>query len=110
MQKNNKKAFKKNLVMSAEDEEGFQWDNKWWIWKKSFDVGDNKVRDHCYITGKGRNSSHWRCNMNLRLAKEVPVILHNLKGYGSHLIIKEIGKFDVKNNCYTKSIRKMHGF
>ena len=34
--------------------------------------------------------------MNLRLAKEVPVIFHNLKGYGSHLIIKEIGKFDVK--------------
>ena len=32
----------------------------------------------------------------LILTKKIPVIFHNLRGYGSHSIMKEIGKFDVK--------------
>ena len=30
------------------------------------------------------------------MAKNVSVIFHNLKGYGTHLIMQEISKFDVK--------------
>ena len=45
-----KKHFNKNLVMSEEDEQRFQSNNKWWICDKLFDVGDNKVRDHCHVT------------------------------------------------------------
>ena len=82
--------------MSAEDKERFQSNNKCWICNKLFDVGDNKVRDHCHITGKYGGSAHWICNINLKLTKKVPAIFHNLKGYDSHLITKEIGKFDVK--------------
>ena len=29
------------------------------------------------------------------MTKKVPVIFHNLKGYEIHLIMQEIGKFDV---------------
>ena len=47
-----KKHFYKNLVMSAEDEERFQLSNICWICNKLFDAGNNKVRDHCHITGK----------------------------------------------------------
>ena len=53
-----KKHFNKNLFMSAEDEEKFQSSNKCWICNKLFDVADNKVRDHCYLTGKCRGSAH----------------------------------------------------
>ena len=91
-----KKHFNKNLIMSAEDEEMFQLSNIYWICDKLFDVGNDKVRDHCHVTGKCRDSAHWNCNINLKLSKKIPVIFHNLRGYYSHLIIKEIGKFDVK--------------
>ena len=36
------------------------------------------------------------CNKNLQLIKKVPVIFHNLRGYGSHLIFDELNKFDMK--------------
>ena len=37
--------------MSAEDEQRFQSSHNCWICDKLFDVEDNKVRDHCYVTG-----------------------------------------------------------
>ena len=80
--------------MSAE-EERFQLSNNCWICDKLFDVVDDKVRDHCHVTGKYRGAAHWSFNFNTKLSKEVPVIFHNLRGYDSHLIIKEISKFDV---------------
>ena len=70
--------------MSAEEDEKFQSSNFCWICNKLFNVGDEKVRDHCHITGRYRCASHWSCNS------------HNLRGYDSHLILKEVGKFDVK--------------
>ena len=66
------------------------------ICDKVFDAEDDKVRDHCHITGNYRGASHWSYNINLKMSKKIPVIFHNLKGYDSHLIIKEVSKFDVK--------------
>ena len=91
-----KKHFNKNLVMSAKEEERFQLAISCWICNKLFDVGDEKVRDHCHVTGKFRGAAHFSCNANCKLSKKVPVIFHNLRGHDSHLIIKEMGKFDVK--------------
>ena len=47
-----KKLFNKNPIMFAEEEERFQLSNSCWICDKLFDVGDDKVRHHCHITGK----------------------------------------------------------
>ena len=55
-----KKHFNKNLIMSAEEEERFQLTNSCWLCDKLFDVGDDKVRDHCHVTGKCRGASYWR--------------------------------------------------
>ena len=84
-----KKHFNKNLIMTTEEEEKFQLGNSCWICNKLFDVGDEKVRDHCHIRGKYRGAAHFSCNANRKLSKKIPVIFHNLKGYDSHLIIKE---------------------
>ena len=80
--------------MSAEENERFELTNICWICGKLIDIGDNKIRDHCHITGKYRGAAHYSCNINLKITKKFPVIFHNLKGYDSHLIFKELNKFN----------------
>ena len=75
-----------------------------------YDVGDDKVRDHCHITGKYRGAAHWSCNINLKLTKKIPVIFHNLKGFDSHLIMKEVSKSDVKLSVRPNGLEKYMAF
>ena len=49
--------------MSAEEEERFQLSKSCWICDKLFDVGDDKVRNHCHITGKYKGAAHWCLNI-----------------------------------------------
>ena len=44
------------------------------------------------------------------MTKNVPVIFHNLRGYNSHLIIKEIGKFDVGVSAIPNGLEKYMTF
>ena len=90
------KHFNENLIMSEKEEHLFQQSNSCWICKKLIDNDEEKVRDHCHVTSKFRGAAHWNCNVNFQLTKKVPVIFHNLRGYDSHLIFNELGKFDVK--------------
>ena len=103
-----KKHFNKNLMMSEEEEEQFQSSNIFWICEKLIDDDDEKVRDHCHVTGKFRGAAHWSCN--LQLTKKVPVIFHNLRGYDSHLIFNELDKFDVKISVIPNGLEKYMAF
>ena len=96
--------------MSTEEEERFHLANSCWICNKLLDVGEDKVRDHCHTTGKYRGASHWSRNINLKMSKTIPVIFHNLKGYDSHLIIKEVSKFDVKVSVIPNGLEKYMAF
>ena len=104
-----KKHFNKNLIMT-EEEEQFQPSNVCWMCEKLIDDDDEKVRDHCHITGKFRGAAHWSCNINLQLTKKVPVIFHNLRGYDSHLIFCELNKFDVKIDVIPNRLEKYMAF
>ena len=95
-----KKHFNKNLVMTAEENEEFERSNICCICGKLIDIGDNKVRDHCHITGKYRGSVYWSCNIKLKISKKLPVIFHNLRGYDSHLIFKQLSKFNCKISLF----------
>ena len=44
------------------------------------------------------------------MSMKIPVIFHNLRGYDSHLIIKEIGKFDVKVSVIPNELEKYMAF
>ena len=52
---------------------------------------DEKVRDHCHITGEFRGAAHNECNLKYRVPRFYPVIFHNLARYDAHLFIKELG-------------------
>ena len=64
--------------------------------KKSINNDEEKVGDHCHVTGKFKGAAHQNFNANLQLTKTFPVIFHNLRGYDSHLIFNELKKFSVK--------------
>ena len=96
--------------MSAEEEERFPLSNICWICDKLFDIGDYKVRDHCHVNGKYGGAVQWSCNTNLKMSKKIPVIFLNLKSYDSHLIIKEVNKFDVKVNVIPNGLEKYMAF
>ena len=104
-----KKNFNKNLIMS-EEEHLFQQSNSCWICKKLINHDDKKFRDHCHITSKFRGAAHQSCNLNFQLTKKIPVIVHNLKGYDSHLIFSVLHKFNLKINVIPNGLEKCMAF
>ena len=57
----------------------------------------NKVRDHCHLTGKYVGAAHQNCNLQYRTTYSIPLLIHNLKNYDSHFIIRNIPKY--YKNC-----------
>ena len=98
-----KKYFCKNLVMTAEQNEEFERTNICWICGKLIDF-DEKVRDHCLITGKYRGAG------NLKISKKISVIFYNLKGYGSHIIFKGLSNFNCKISVIPNGLEKYMSF
>ena len=105
-----KDQFNKNVIMTEEEEYLLRQSNSYWICKKIIDNEDEKVREHCHITGKFRDSAHWDCNINFQLTKKIPVIFHNLKGYDSHLIFSELHKFNLKVDVIPNRLEKYMSF
>ena len=104
-----KKHFNKNLVLTAGQNEEVEKSNISWICSKLIKFNDN-VRDHCHITGKYRGSAHWSCNINLKISKKLVVIFHNLREYDSHLIFKELSKFNCSVSVIPNELEKYMSF
>ena len=102
--------FNKNLIMAEEEENLFQKSNSCWICKKFINNNEEKVRDHCYVTGKFRGAAHRKCNLYIKLTNKVPVRFHNLRGYDSHLIFNELDKFDVRIKVIPNGLEKYMAF
>ena len=89
-----KKHFKKELVMTKEDNENFKNSTKCCICDSDYVDNDVKIRDYCHITG---GSAHRDCNINLKLNHKISVVFRNLKKiYDSRLIVQELSKFNLK--------------
>ena len=62
-----KQYFNKRLIRTSEDE---IYNNSHICWICKQELNTDKVRDHCYVTGKFTGASHNKCNINLRLPKK----------------------------------------
>ena len=100
-----KKHFNKELVMTEKDNEDFENATKCWISDNDYIGNDLKVK-YCRITGKYRGSAHTDCSINVKLNHKIPVVFPNLKNYDSHLIMQELGKFNLKINVTPNGIEK----
>ena len=70
-----------------------------------FELETDRVRDHCHLSRKYRAAAHNECNLNYSFTGRIPVILHNLRGYDSHLIMQGLGKLK-KINCIPNNTEK----
>ena len=105
-----KKHFNEELAMTEKDNEDFENATKCWIFNNDYIGTGLKVKDHCLITGKYRGSAHTDCSINVKLNHKIPVVLPNLKNYDSHLIMQELGKFNLKINVTSNGIEKYMSF
>ena len=70
--------------------------------KNAFNLTDRKrVAHHDHITGDFISSLCSKCNLDLEYQKFVPVYMHNLKGYDSHLFIRALYKYGYQNEEIT---------
>ena len=88
--------FQKPLIMTFGILRDFQNATKCHICEKIFKPeDDDKVSDHCHITGKYRGAAHSKCNLEWAISAvnlKIPVVFHNLKGYDCHFIMQKLGK------------------
>ena len=114
LEKNIRRIYRKfkrprRMIFTEADNRMFTEATKCHICEK--ELGDDRVRDHCHLSGKFRGAAHNDCNLNYKVPKFFPVILHNLSGYDCHLFIKKLaGKDGEKINCIPKTEEKYISF
>ena len=65
-----------------------------------------KVKDHCHYTGKFRGAAHSKCNLNYKVPKDIPIIIHNAS-YDTHFIINQLAEeFKGELDCIGKNMEK----
>ena len=81
--------FPKGMIMTMHDK--LVYDNSTLYHICSEELGNDRVRDHCDLSGKFRGAAHEVSNLKYKVPKLFPVVFHNLSAYDSHLFIKTLG-------------------
>ena len=87
--------------LTSDEKRGFDNATDCPICEKPFILTDVKHRDHCHFTGKYRGAAHEGCNLNYTKSHSIPIVFHNLSGYDSHFLIKELAtQFNGRINLF----------
>src|SRR5207237_971700 len=78
--------------LSLDEEREFRNSKECHFCKK--ELNNDKVRDHCHITGKFRGAAHQACNFKVRTSLKIPVFFHNGSGYDFKHFIRKLYKLD----------------
>ncbi|XP_046547498.1 uncharacterized protein LOC124257474 [Haliotis rubra] len=120
------------IDMTKETELKFQMANICHICEEPFHSSSIKVRDHDHLVERNnyRGAAHQNCNLQLKLKKSkskgkkmdqgkmtegkdcfIPIIFHNLRGYDSHLLMRQLDN-TVKQKlcCLANNIEKYISF
>ena len=69
-------------------------------------VNRKKVKDHCHYTENFRGAAHSKCNLNYKVQKEIPIIIHN-GSYDTYFIINQLAiEFEGELNCIGDNMEK----
>ena len=69
-----------------------------------------KFKDDSHYTGKFRGAAHRKRNLNYKVPKDVPIIIHNAK-YDTHFIINQSAEeFNGELNCIGENMEKYFTF
>ena len=71
----------------------FKNSTKCWVSDDNYIYVDVKIRDHCHITGKYRESAHRDCNINAKLNHKIPVLFHQLRSIDSFQFLSSLLAF-----------------
>ena len=94
--------------MTKENEEDFKNNNICRFCEK--EMLSDKVRDHCYLTGKDRGPAHNTCNKNVkqRVSNLISFAFHNFSNYECHMFFKSLVDLK-KDKVKFKIIPKTNG-
>ena len=98
----------KMMILSPEEEKSFNEAEYCSICEKK--LVEDRVRDHCHITGQYRGAAHKSCNLKCGVPKIIPIIFHNLQNYDAHLFIKKIGRINGVFKCIPTTEEKYLSF
>ena len=83
------------LKMTDKDREDFRKATHCFICEKPFEVNENnKVLDHCHVSGKYRGAACGSCNLNFQICSFIPCFFHGFRNFDSHIICESIGKYE----------------
>ena len=105
-----KQNFNQKMLISKKEQNDFENAKSCHICNKENNNKYVPVRDYCNVTGKYTGSAQTDCNLSYRLTNKIYVIFHNLKGYDSHLIMQEIGKFKYNINVIPNNMETYMAF
>ena len=104
------KFQKTPMDMSNEEKMHHRKATRCYVCNCDFNAENRKVRDHCHVLGKYRGAACNMCNLAMKMIKTIPVIFHNLKGYDSHLLLPELGKFNKKISIIPNNMQTYMSF
>ena len=69
-------------------------------------INRKTVKGHCHYTGKIRGAAHSKCNLNYKVQREIPIIIHNAS-YDTHFILDQLA-IELKGelNCIEDNMEK----
>ena len=101
----------KKIEMDESDWDNFLNSINCHICGEEIDEDSIRVRDHDHTTGKFRGVAHVKCNLSYRMSRRIPIVIHNLKNYDSHLIMQAVGKVgNYKISCIPNNMEKYLSF